>query len=181
MRRREFITLLGGAATAWPLVARAQQAAMPVIGFLGHRVALRDRDAMTPFRQGLKDAGHVGKNVAIQYLWAEGQLERLPELAAELVSRRVDVIVNPLALGRRSWPKRLPRNSRSSSSFDEDPVKLGLVASLARPGGNLTGVNFFLRVSGKAAGDPARTLPGAARIAVLVIRPCDDRTDVERP
>src|SRR5215203_2635380 len=146
MRRREFITLLGGTAAAWPLVARAQQPAMPVIGFLDGRVPDSLTDRLRGMRQGLKGAGYVeGENVAIVYRYAENQSERLPELAAELVQRRVSVIIAsggpPVTFAAKVATAAIPIVFLISS----DPVALGLVTTVARPGGNLTGVNFLNR------------------------------------
>ena len=169
MRRREFISLLGGAAAAWPLAARAQQATMPVIGFLDTRSPDGMTDRLRAFREGLKDSGYVeGENVTIEYRWAENQLDRLPALAAELVRRQVAVIAAP-ALIRRSRPRRQPRRFPSSSSSAKTRSELGLVASLARPGGNLTGINFFSgELTAKRLELLRELVPAATRVAVLV-------------
>ena len=170
LRRREFVTLLGGAAVAWPLVARAQQRAMPVIGFLDSQSPDAIADRLRAFRQGLKETGYVeGENVAIEYRWAENQIDRLPELAADLVRRQVAVIAAAGGPMRRWRPRRQPRRSPSSSSPAEDPVRLGLVASLARPGGNLTGINFFAaELVAKRLELLRELVPAATRVAVLV-------------
>jgi putative ABC transport system substrate-binding protein len=169
MKRREFVSLLGATAVASPFAARAQQPTMPVVGFLDSRSPEAVVSRLRAFRQGLQEAGYVeGENVAIMSHWAENQLDRLPDLAADLVRRRVAVIVTagePGAFAAKAASTTIPIVFGTA----DDPVRVGLVASLARPGGNITGINFLAaELTAKRLELLRELLPRAERIAVLV-------------
>ena len=168
MNRREFIAALGGAA-AWPIAAQGQQSAMPVIGFLDSTSPDTFADRLRALHQGLKDTGFfAGQNVEIEYRWAENQIDRLPELAAELVRRQVAVIATG-APASTFAAKAATNTIPIVFIVAEDPVRLGLVASLARPGGNLTGMNFFTaELAAKRLQLLHELVPRAVRVAVLV-------------
>ena len=172
MRRREFIAALGGAA-AWPLGARAQQSSVPVIGFLGLGSAQSDAFRVTAFREGLKEAGFVeGQNLTVEYRWAEQHHDRLPTMATDLVRHQVAVIVAPgtsASLAAKAATTTLPIVFETAG----DPVKLGLVGSLSRPGGNLTGVSSLGEEETPKRLELLHELVPTARVMALLVNPAE--------
>jgi putative tryptophan/tyrosine transport system substrate-binding protein len=170
MRRREFLGAIGASAAAWPLAARAQQPAMPIVGIINAGFPETSVLRVTAFRQGLGELGYAeGQNVTIEYRWAEGRYDRYPEIVADLIRRKASVIATgasgPAAFAAKAATTSIP----IVFGVGEDPVRLGLVASLARPGANATGVNFFTaEVAAKRLGLLRELAPGTTRVAVLV-------------
>jgi putative ABC transport system substrate-binding protein len=180
MRRREFITLLGGAAAAWPVVARAQQAATPVIGFLSSRSPSESTGVVAAFRQGLGEMGFVeGRNLAIAFRWAEGHYDRLPALAAELVGLPVTLLFaaggHPAAFAAKAATSTIP----IVFSAVGDPVELGLVPSLNKPGGNITGMAAFASALGAKRIELAKELIPSISVVSYLLNPSHPRFKIE--
>ena len=170
-RRRQVIAVLGGAMTAWPLAARAQPKAIPVIGYLSTGSTGQSVPAVAAFRQGLSESGYVeGKSVSVEYRWAEGQYDRVPALVAELVGRKVDAVVSVSTLAARA-AKEASKTIPIVFTSGDDPVSAGLVASLARPGGNLTGVGFLVVELNPKRLELLRELVPQAKVIALLVNP----------
>ena len=170
MRRREFITLLGGAVASWPIAASTQQPDVPVIGLVNAGAREASADRVAAFHKGLSETGYVeGQNVAVEYHWFSGQYDRLPTLMADLVRRRVAIIATPGGTLAASAAKAATTTIPIVFGVGEDPVKVGLVSSLARPGGNATRINIFIwEVAAKRLGLLHELAPSAVRVAVLI-------------
>ncbi len=172
MKRRDLIPVLGGAVLGWPFGARAQKSEMPVIGFLGSASAAQFAPYLAGFRRGLNETGYVeGKNVAIEFLWADGHYDRLPALAADLVRRQVAVIFSAAAGGGARSAKAATSTIPIVFSAGRDPVELGLVASLSHPGGNLTGINFLTTELMEKRLEILHALVPAATVIAYVVNP----------
>ena len=183
MKRRDFITLLGGAAATWPLAARAQQSALPVIGYLGTEAPERWGSRLQAFRQGLGETGYVeGRNVVIEYRWAESRNDRLPALATELVARKVNVIVAPSGTPAARAAKASTATIPIVFVIGNDPVQMGLVTSLNQPGSNITGVTTLAGEIGPKRLELLHEVVPEATVIALLVNPTnpDPETEADR-